>query len=51
MRKVLKLLALVACSAALCGTMAGCVSYYGPMNRSDQPPPKIELKEKEAGAK
>ena len=24
MRKVLKLLALTACSAALCGTMAGC---------------------------
>lgn len=24
--------------------MPGCVSYYDPMNRSDQPQPKIELK-------
>lgn len=25
--------------------VAGCVSYYDPMNRSDQPKPTIELKE------
>ncbi len=24
--------------------MPSCVSYYDPMNRSDQPQPKIELK-------
>ncbi len=28
--------------------MPGCVSYYDPMNRSDQPRPKIELREKGA---
>ena len=27
--------------------IAGCVSYYPPMNRSDQPQPKIKLKLKE----
>lgn len=29
--------------------VAGCVSYYAPLNRSDQPQPKIELKLKGKG--
>lgn len=29
--------------------VAGCVSYYSPLNRSDQPQPKIELKLKGKG--
>lgn len=29
--------------------VAGCVSYYAPLNRSDQPQPKIELKLKGIG--
>ena len=29
--------------------VAGCISYYAPLNRSDQPQPKIELKLKGKG--